>query len=132
MGAVVLSLALMPIPTARAQSEKLTQGVVYDHEREIMVCLSSDSAKNLYLNFQNPNVRPAGCFRAKLLNFVPKYKVENIELISPPNVFGFVFGTSESVIPRVGAIMNDLPIYVVTSSTVIDDRQQEVLQPDLE
>jgi len=132
MGLPALFAVLLPVPPAFAQSDKLTQGAVYDHEREVMVYLNSDSAKTLYLNFHDPNILPVGCFPAKLLNFVPKYKVGNIELVSAADTLGFVFGVPESIIPRVGEVLSDKPVYVVTSSTVVGDRQQEVVQPDLE
>jgi hypothetical protein len=111
--------------------EILRQDVKYDHDHEITVCLTSDDAKNFYRAPQGSNVVWTGCFPAKLSGFAPFYRVPNIEMITQSGVFGFVYGISESVTPRTGAILYNVPIYLVTSAVVIDQNNREVFGADL-
>ena len=109
----------------------LRQDVKYNHDHEITVCLTSDDAKNFYRTPEGANVIWTGCFPARLAGFSPLYRVANIEMITERGAFGFVYGTSESVTPRTGAILRNVPIYLVTSAIVIDQNQREVLVADL-
>ena len=111
--------------------EILRQDVKYDHDREITVCLSSADAKNFYRTPEGANVIWTGCFPAKLGGFAPLYRVANIQMITERGVYGFVYGISESVTPRTGAILRNVPIYLVTSAVVIDQNNREVFVADL-
>jgi hypothetical protein len=116
---------------AFADPEALRQGGQYDHNNEITVCLSSHDAKKFYQIAEGANVYTTGCFPAKLGNFSPMYRVDNITIITQTGVFGFVYGVSESVTPRTGEILHGVPIYIVTSAVVINQNQKEVLVADL-
>ena len=109
----------------------LRQDGKYDRNNEITVCLSSDDAKKFSQTFEGANVYTTGCFPAKLGGFSPMYRVANINMITQTEVFGFVYGISESVTPRTGEILHNVPIYIVTSAVVIDQNQKEVLVADL-
>jgi hypothetical protein len=121
---VVISSAFADPPTLRQRGK-------YDHDNEITVCLSSDDAKKFYENFEGANVYRTGCFPAKLGDFSPLYRVDNIEMVSATGIFGFVYGISGSVIPRTGEILHSVPIYIVTPAIVIDQNQKEVRVADL-
>jgi hypothetical protein len=126
-------LAVACLSTGPALGDPLTlnQGGRYDHNNEITVCLSSDNAKTFYETFEGANVYTTGCFPAKLGSFSPMYRVENISMTSETGIVGFVYGISGSVMPRMGAILYGVPIYIVTSATVVDRDQKEVLVTDL-
>lgn len=109
----------------------LRQGAKYDRDNEITVCLSGDDAKNFYRTPEGANVVWTGCFPAKLGGFSPLYRVANIEMITERRVVGFVYGISESVTPRSGEVLHNVPIYIVTSAVVINKDQREVLVADL-
>lgn len=111
--------------------EILRQDVKYDHDHEITVCLSTDDAKNFYRTPEGANVIWTGCFPARLGGFSPLYRVADIEMITQRGAFGFIYGISELVTPRTGAILHNVPIYVVTSAIVIDRNQREVSVADL-
>ena len=127
----LLAAAWVSVGSTFVDLEILRQDVKYDHDHEITVCLSSGAAKNFYRTPEGANVVWTGCFPAKLGGFSPLYRVANIEMITERGVFGFVYGVSESVIPRTGAILHNVPIYLVTSAVVIDRNQREVLVADL-
>jgi hypothetical protein len=111
--------------------ELLRPDIKYDHDHEITVCLSSDDAKSFYQTPEGADVVWTGCFPAKLGGFLPRYRVASIQMTTQRGVFGFVYGISESVTPRTGAILYNVPIYIVTSAVVIDRNQREVLLADL-
>jgi hypothetical protein len=128
---VLALFAVVWVSVGPAFAETLRQGGNYDHEKEITVCLSSDHAKKFSEIFEGANVYTTGCFPAKLGHFSPMYRVANIKMITETDVFGFVYGISESVTPRTGEILHRVPIYIVTSAVVVDQNQKEVLIADL-
>jgi hypothetical protein len=127
----LLAAMWVSVGPAFADPETLRQGGKYDHDKEITVCLSSRDAKKFNQTFEGANVYTTGCFPAKLGNFSPMYRVDNIEMITQTGVFGFVYGVSEWVTPRTGEILHSVPIYVVTSAVVVDQNQKEVIVADL-
>jgi hypothetical protein len=127
----LLAVTWVSIGSTFVDLEILRQDVKYDHDHEITVCLNSDDAKNFYRTPEGANVVWTGCFPARLGGFSPLYRVANIEMITQRGVFGFVYGVSETVTPRTGAILHNMPIYLVTSAVVIDQNQREVLVADL-
>ena len=118
--------------SALADPLTLRQGGRYDHENEITVCLSSDAAKKFYRTFEGANAYTSGCFPAKLGDFSPLYRVDNIKMITETEALGFVYGTAGSVTPRSGDILHGVPVYIVTPAIVVDQNQKDVLVPDLE
>jgi hypothetical protein len=120
------------VSTGPAFAEMLRQGDKYDHDKEITVCLSSDDAKKFSQAFKGANVYTTGCFPAKLGHFSPLYRVDNIKMVTETEVYGFVYGISESVTPREGEILHRVPIYIVTSAVVVDQNQKEVRVADLD
>lgn len=127
----LLTVAWLCAGSTFVDVEILRQDVKYNHDHEITVCLSSDDAKNFYRTSEGANVVWTGCFPARLGGFSPLYRVANIEMITQKGVLGFVYGISESVTPRTGAILHNVPIYLVTSAVVIDQHQREVFVADL-
>jgi hypothetical protein len=121
----------LSVGPAFADPQTLRQGGKYDHDNEITVCLSSHDAKKFYRTPEGANVYTTGCFPAKLSNFSPMYRVDNINMITQAGVLGFVYGVSESVTPRTGEILHNVPIYTVTSAVVVNQNQREVLVADL-
>lgn len=119
------------IAPAIADPLTLLQNGRYDRDNEITVCLNSDDAKKFYRNFKGANVYLTGCFPAKIADFVPKYKVDNVQMTTETQVYGFVYGMSGSVTPRSGEILYSVPLYIVTSAIVVDQNQKEVLVADL-
>lgn len=127
----LLTAAWVFIGSTFVDVEILRQDVKYDHDHEITVCPSADDAKNFYRTPEGANVIWTGCFPAKLGGFSPLYRVANIEMITQRGVVGFIYGISESVTPRTGAILHNAPIYLVTSAVVVDQNNREVLVADL-
>jgi hypothetical protein len=123
----LFAVAWISIGATFVDLEILRQDVKYDHEHEITVCLSSDDVKNFQQTPEGANVVWTGCFPAILDGFSPLYRVADIQLITQRGIFGFVYGIAESVTPRTGAILHNVPIYVVTSAVVIDQNQREVV-----
>jgi hypothetical protein len=127
----LLAAAWVSVGPALADPPTLRLDGKYDHDNEITVCLSSDDAKKFYQTFEGANVYTTGCFPAKLGDFSPMYRVDNIKMITQTEVFGFVYGISGSVTPRTGEILHSVPTYIVTSAVVVDQNQREVLVADL-
>jgi hypothetical protein len=128
----LLAAAWLSMGSTFVDLEILRQDVKYDHDHEITVCLNSDDAKNFYRTPEGANVVWTGCFPARLGGFSPLYRVANIEMITQRGVLGFVYGVAETVTPRTGTILHDIPIYLVTSAVVIDQNQREVFVADLD
>ena len=89
----LLAAVWVPIGTALADPQMLRLDGKYDHDNEITVCLSSDEAKKFYHAFEGANVYTTGCFPAKLGDFSPMYRVDNIKMITETEVFGFDLST---------------------------------------
>jgi hypothetical protein len=130
---ILASLVAVYASLAPAIADPLTllQNGKYDHDNEITVCLNADDAKKFYRNFKGANVYTTGCFPAKIGDFMPMYKVDNIQMITETQIYGFVYGISGSVTPRSGEILYDVPLYIVTPAIVVDQNQKEVLVADL-
>ena len=128
---VLLAVAWNCIGTAFGDPLTLRQGGRYDHDNEITVCLTSHDAKKLYQTAEGANVYTTGCFPAKLGDFSPLYRVDNVEMTAKRIVDGFVYGISGSVTPRTGEILHGVPVYIVTSAIVVDQNQKEVRVADL-
>jgi hypothetical protein len=129
---VLLAAAWIFAGAAFADVEILRQDVKYDHDHQIMICLSSEDAKRFYRTPEGANVVWTGCFLARLSGFLPFYRVADIQIITQRGVFGFVYGIAGSVMPWTGGILHDVPIYIVTSAIVIDKNEREVFGADLD
>ena len=105
----LLAAAWVSVDPVFADLLTLRQDGKYDHNNEITVCLSSDDAKKFSQTFEGANVYRTGCFPAKLGGFSPMYRVANIKMVTETEVFGFVYGISESVTPRTGGILHRVP-----------------------
>jgi len=127
----LLAAIWISVGPAFADSATLRLDGRYDHDNEITVCLSSQDAKKFYQIPEGANVYTTGCFPATLGGFSPMYRVDNIRMITQTGFLGFIYGVSDSVMPRGGTILYNVPIYIVTSAIVVDKNQREVLVADL-